>query len=184
LKTQHALFVANYCKTRNLSEAARAAGYSPKSASVQGYRLSQNPIIAAAIAAHDAQSLKNSEKPGEQYARAELTEKKLKDALNELVDFDPADMYGADGELLPIHKMPAHTRKAIAGFEESVGKMGGRDRKFRLSSRLGAIEISAKLLGILRQEPQQNQAVQIIISAPPVRQEPIDNSKLTPQWED
>lgn len=178
MKTQHALFVANYCKTRNLSEAARAAGYSPKSASVQGYRLSQKPIIAAAIAAHDAQSLKNSEKPGEQYARAELTEKKLKDALNELVDFDPADMYGADGELLPIHKMPAATRKAIAGFEQSIGTS-----KFRLSSRLQAIELGSKLLGLLKNEPQQNQAVQIVISAPPPRHEPEDNSKLKPEWD-
>jgi phage terminase small subunit len=171
------LFVASYCKERNLTQAAISAGYSKKGASVAGHRLSQNPIIAAAIAAHDAQSQKNNETPGEQYARAELTEKKLKAALNELVDFDPADMYGADGELLPIHKMPAATRKAIAGFEQSIGTS-----KFRLSSRLQAIELASKLLGLLKNEPQQNQAIQIVISAPPeIPSAPA--APIVPVWE-
>jgi hypothetical protein len=178
------LFVAAYCKERNLTQAAISAGYSKNGASVAGYRLSQNPIIAAAIAAHDARSQKNKDTPGAQYARAELTEKKLKDALNELVDFDPAEMYGPDGELLPIAKMPAHTRKAIAGFEESVGKLGGKDKKFRLSSRLQAIELSSKLLGLLRNEPQNQQAVQIIISQPPAAPEsPTERAVLLPEWE-
>jgi hypothetical protein len=183
LKPQHALFVASYCKHRNKTQAALDAGYAKSSASVQGYKLSQNPIIAAAIAAHDAQAKKNSETAGQSYARAELTEAKLKAALNELVDFDPAEMYGEDGELLEIPKMPVHTRKAIAGFEESLGKLGGKDRKFRLSSRLQAIELASKFLGLLKSEPQQ-QAVQIIIAAPPeVAPTPTPNGKLLPRWE-
>jgi phage terminase small subunit len=164
-------FINQYLMHGIGSKAVIEAGGSPNGASVTANRFLKNPKIAAEIARRRAKIQEKSE----------LSEKKLKDALNELVDFDPADMYDEKGDLLPIAKMPAHTRKAIAGFEESVGKMGGKDRKFKLSSRLQAIEMGLKLLGLLKNEPQQQQAVQIVISAPPNYQ-PAPPTPIFPDW--
>jgi phage terminase small subunit len=45
MKLQHQLFVKHYAKTGNATAAARAAGYSPKTAHVQGCRLLKNVKI-------------------------------------------------------------------------------------------------------------------------------------------
>jgi phage terminase small subunit len=184
MKPQHALFVAEYLKNPNnlnATAAARAAGFSEKSAHTQGSRLLKRLDIQGAIAQARASKAK---KPEQIAARAELTAQKLVDALADLVGFDPADMYDEDGRLLHVKDMPEATRKTIAGIEESIGKMGDKNTKLRLSSRLGSIELAAKILGLLKNEPQQNQNIQIILAPPPEIERPaINPGQLLPEWE-
>jgi phage terminase small subunit len=182
VKPQYALFVAEYLKdpNNNATSAARAAGFSEKSAATQGSRLLKRLDIQGAIAQARASKSKKVEN---QVAKAELTAARIFEELTNLVTFDPAKMYDENGKMLHVKDMDEATRKAIAGIEESVGKLGDKNTKLRLSSRLGSIELASKLLGILRQEPQNQQAVQIIISAPPeLPPAPAERAQLKPEW--
>jgi phage terminase small subunit len=162
-------FITQYLLHGVGSKAVTEAGGSPNGASVTANRFLKNPKIAAEIARRREVSQKKSE----------LTTQKLMDALNDLVDFDPAKMYDADGKLLRIVDMDPATRKAIAGIEEDLIK----GTKLRLSSRLQSIELAAKILGMLKSEPQQNQGVTIIL-APPPEIPPAPAAPLLPNWGD
>lgn len=183
MKPQHALFVAEYLKNPNnpnATAAARAAGFSEKSAHTQGSRLLKRLDIQGAIAQGRASKSKKLEN---QVAKAELTAARIYEELTNLVTFDPAKMYDENGKMLHVKDMDEATRKAIAGIEESVGKLGDKNTKLRLSSRLGSIELASKLLGLLKQESQQQTAVQIILAQPPVLPERPDTAQLRPEWE-
>jgi phage terminase small subunit len=158
-------FCEEYVRTGNATSAAKSAGYSVKTANEQGTQLLRKPLVAAEIARLTGRNEKKSA----------LTAEKILEALNNLVDLDPASCYDENGKLLPINKMPLEARKALTGID---------GEKLKFSSRLGAIELSAKLLGMVREQQTQQQAVQIVIAAPaaaPV--ERVDVAKLRPEWE-
>ena len=91
------------------------------------------------------------------------------------MSFDVASCYDESGKLLPVNKMPVEMRNAIAGID---------GEKLRFSSRLGAIELAAKLLGMIKDQQVQQQAVQITIAAPTERPSVIvDGIKLLPEWD-
>lgn len=172
MKPAWQLYVANYVKTRNMTAAAIAAGYSEKSASIQGSRLFKQPSIAAAIAAHDAQSEKKAQKS------VELTYARVMEELATIALFDPATMYDPEtGKLLPVTQMPEATRRAIAGIEQDKDFT-----KLRISSKLGSIELISKIIGMIK--PQDHFApVQIIIGAPPELPE-RSTQPILPVWGD
>ena len=147
------------------SKAAIEAGYSESGASVTANRLLKRAHVAAEIARRRAPIEKKSQ----------LTAEKLYAALSNLVDLDPAACYDESGKLLPINKMPLEVRKALTGID---------GEKLKFSSRLGAIELSAKLLGLVKEQQVQQQAVQITIAAPPALPDvSVSSSKLLPEWE-
>ena len=115
--------------------------------------------------------------------KSALTAERVIQELSNIAFFDPASMYDESGNLINVKDMPEETRRAIAGIEDSVFK-GERSTKLRISSKLGSLELAAKILQLVKQEQTQQQAVQIVISAPaaPVV-ERVDNSKLLPEWE-
>ena len=165
LSDQQRAFCLEYVKTGNATSAAKSAGYSVKTANEQGSQLLRKPLVAAEIARLTTRIEKKSA----------LSADKILDALSNLVDFDPAQLFGDDGKLIPINKMPLEARKAIAGID---------GEKLRFSSRLGAIELSAKILQLVKQEQTQQTAVQIIISAPPELPKVAPNvGQLLPEWE-
>lgn len=148
----------------NKTKAALSAGYAESSASVRGFELSKDPVIAAEIERRRAENSKKSQ----------LSAEKLYEALSQLVGFDPGEAYDSDGKLLAINKMPIAVRKALAGTD---------GEKLRFSSRLGAIELSAKLLGMLKEQQTQQTAVQITIAAPPELPKADPNRpQLLPEW--
>lgn len=165
LTNKQLAFCHEYMKDRNATKAAERAGYSAATAESQGCRLLKHSLVAPKIASMSSRIEKKSE----------LSAAKVMDALSNLVDFDPAQLYGEDGKLLPINKMPLEARKVIAGIDGD---------KLRFTSRLGAIELAAKVLQLVKQEQVQQQAVQIIIAAPAAPLvERVENSKLLPEWE-
>jgi hypothetical protein len=72
--------------------------------------------------------------------------------LRMFVDVDLADAYDAEGQLLPIDKMPEHVRRCIASieiFEEFAGKGDqrqsiGQTRKIKTVSPERAVELMGK----------------------------------------
>ena len=80
---------------------------------------------------------------------------------------DPKDIFDADGNVLPLHEIPEHARRAIASVEvtthevERSGTKGAKNRttvvlarttKIKFWDKLKAIEQIARLAGYLKEE--------------------------------
>jgi phage terminase small subunit len=176
MRPEHELFVANYLKTKNATKAARAAGYSEKSAHTQGSRLLKRLDISGAIAQADVKDEKKSKLA---VAKAELSAARLLEEISHAALFDPGELYDEAGNEIPVHKLPEHVRRAIASIEQDKDY-----RKLRMVSKTTSQELLAKLAGWLKQENQNQQAVQIIIGTPAALPEPTaERQPILPVWE-
>jgi phage terminase small subunit len=140
-------FVEEYLIDLNATQAAIRAGYSKKTADVQGPRLLGNVGVAAAISEAQAK-------------RAERTKIDADWVLQRLAieaDADLADLYADNGTLKPVSEWPMVWRKGlVAGietqqeFEEVDGqkKPAGMVHKVKLSDRIRRIELIGKHIGV------------------------------------
>lgn len=157
-------FVDAFMHDANATSAAKSAGYSDASAHVRGHELRKHPIVAAEIARRGDQKRK----------KFELNAESVIETLSGLVSFDIASLYDKSGKLLNIHEMPIEARNAIASIDGD---------KVKLISRLGSVELAAKILQLVKQEQTQQTAVQITIAAPPELPKPDPNRpQLLPEW--
>ena len=174
LNAKQLAFIDEYLKCNEATSAAKSAGYSVKSAQVIGCQLLKHPKVAAEIARRRAPIQKKSQ----------LTAERVMQELSNLAFFDPASMYDSAGNLLSINEMPEETRRAIAGIEQTVGPKGDKTSKLRIGSKLGSLELAAKILQLVKQEQTQQTAVQIVISAPPELPKVAPNvGQLLPEWD-
>lgn len=150
-------FALEYLVDLNATEAAKRAGYSPRTAYAQGSRLLKHAEVAAFVAGR-VQKLEE---------KKFLDVGRMEEELDALVNFDPATMYDAEGKLLAIKDMPERTRRALAGFDEEalfdvvqtgVGPRGGVQkerlqvgvtRKVKWHNKREAIELGFKRRGAL-----------------------------------
>lgn len=106
LKQRH--FVANYLANGfNATDAAKAAGYSAKTADTQGSRLLVNVKVRAVIAARTGKAL----------AKREITAERVLDEIAKLAFFDPRKLFTADGSLIPVTELGDEEAASIAGLE-------------------------------------------------------------------
>ena len=132
-------FVIEYLIDLNATQAAIRAGYSEKTAKVQGSRLLTNADVAQAV--FEAQA-----------KRSERTEVDADWVLRRLADeaeADIADLYDEQGSLRPVHEWPLIWRQGlVAGIDvEEIredGKTVGTVRKLKLSDRIKRIELIGK----------------------------------------
>ena len=139
LNPKQRLFVAEYLKDLNATQAAIRCGYAERSAEVTGSRLLSNDKIKAAVAD----------------AMAKRSEKTLIDAnwvLERLAleaEADIADIYDDNGALLPVKKWPKIWRQGlVAGIDVSEitveGVKLGEITKIKISDRIRRIELIGK----------------------------------------
>jgi phage terminase small subunit len=132
----------------NASKAALAAGYSPATAGQQGSRLLKDVEIAQAVAAR-------SKKVADRY---ELSTEMVVKSIVQEITFDPARLYGADGQLLSIPDLPEDVRMALASVEfEQHGSPEAPVfvRKVKWAARQGAREQAMKHLGMFEADNKQ-----------------------------
>jgi phage terminase small subunit len=171
LNPQQRAFCLEYVKTSNATRAAESAGYSAATAAVQGCQLLKKPLIATEIA--------RLRRPAEK--RAELTAQRLYEEVAKIAFSNVQELYDDQNNLKPISELPPEVAAIISQIEDT-GKGG---KKLKLHSKVAALEIAGKLLGVLRQEPANQQAVQIIIGNPPAIQEPAaERQPILPVWDD
>ncbi len=133
-------YVAMLCP--NAKEAAIRAGYSPRTAKQTGYKLLKNPAIEAEIKAASAARVK----------RIRMSADDVLVGLAEIASVDPVELVDENDSLLPLRKIPAHVRRAIASieFEGLYGGRGknrkiiGRNCKVKLWDKKGALDTLAK----------------------------------------
>lgn len=147
---RRALFAHEYIKDLNGSAAARRMGIGASSSRSEASRMLAEPEVQELI-----QDLLKERKEA-----AKIDAEKVLADLAQLATFDPAAAYDPDSnQLLPIHEMPVHVRKAIAGvevFEEFDGrgperKHVGNTVKVKFADRGAYLERLMKHLGLLKE---------------------------------
>jgi phage terminase small subunit len=138
------LFTAEYIKTGNATEAAKAAGYSPKTAYSIGQRLLKKVEVKQAI--QECQEKASRE--------AEVTLEWWVKKMKQLADFDPRRFYDAQGNLLPVPELDDDSAAALAGLEVQemlVGLEGGKQvttvKRVKFTDRQQALNMLGKHLG-------------------------------------
>ena len=168
LTEQQRLFCVEFVKTGNATTAAKSVGYSAKSANVIGCQLIKKQHIAAEI----------DRLRGRIEKKSELNAGKVMTAMNGAMDFDPAELFGDDGKLLRMRDIPLAIRQCIQSIDYDK-------QLVKFIPRLGAIELSSKLLGMLKVEQQTQQAVQIIIAQQPeLPASSVEKPQILPVWDD
>lgn len=114
------LFVAEYLKDKNASQAALRAGYSPKANRRSGYLLLKRPAIKKAI---QAAFKKITDK-------CEVTAERVIEELGRIAFSDLRSLYRADGSLRPASEWQDDNARAVASIDtEEIFEGTGQDRK-------------------------------------------------------
>lgn len=145
LSFQQRVFVAEYLKDRNGTQAAIRAGYSKNTAGSQAHDLLKKPEIQAAI---ESFVIKAEEK-------AALTVERTLREVARLAFFDPRKLLNPDGSPKPITELDDDTAAGIAGLEVQEQYEGsGSDRvfvgyvkKYKIADKNAALEKAMKHLG-------------------------------------
>lgn len=164
LTVQQQRFVAEYLVDFNGKGAAIRAGYSERTAAEQGYDLLRRPHIAAAIAARHKKQLE----------KADLTAARLREELRRNCFFDIRNIYEQNGNLKPITELADDEAACIAGVEVVKRNLTGGDdeideiHKVKINPKLQAIELAAKLLGLLEHDdPNEDRPTVPVFLLPP-----------------
>lgn len=145
LTFQQRVFVAEYLKDRNGTQAAIRAGYSAKTAQQQSSDLLLKPLVRAAIEAVVVKA----------EAKAELTVERTLREVARLAFFDPRKLLNPDGSPKPINELDDDTAAGIAGMDIQEQYEGsGADRvfvgyvkKYKIADKNAALEKAMKHLG-------------------------------------
>ncbi|MBI4486144.1 MAG: terminase small subunit [Acidobacteria bacterium] len=138
-------FIAEYLIDLNATQAAKRAGYSPKTAQEQASRLLSNVKVAAAIAANQAR----------QDAALGLTADEAREQNAFIARFDPADLFDEHRQLLHVKDMPRAVRCALRSVEVVKRNLTSGDGttdttlKVQFWDKLKAIEMEYRHFGLL-----------------------------------
>jgi phage terminase small subunit len=138
-------FAEAYARHGIGARAAREAGYEERRASVTAAGLLRDPETLAYI--HELQEARRK--------KLDVTPERLTRALARVAFADIGDLFTESGDLRPIHDIPEDARRAISGLD--VEESGGdgekpliRTRKIRNNDRVRALELLAKMHGLLK----------------------------------
>lgn len=146
-------FCLAYMETGNASEAYRriysTGKMKPETVNRTAFDLLQNHKIATRVAELRAAAAE----------RAVVTESRVLEEAARIGLLDPAKLFDAAGNLLPIHQMPPEARAAIAGLEVEETSVDGaaitRVRKVKLVDKNSALEKLMKHLGMFEKDHKQ-----------------------------
>ncbi|MDB5581110.1 MAG: hypothetical protein JWR80_6286 [Bradyrhizobium sp.] len=128
-------FVLEYLQDQNAAAAARRAGYADSTRGAHAAALMKNPLIREHIDAELA----------DMFARLRVNAFSLMQAQSRAAFFDPRNMFGADGEPLPISDLDADTAAAVTVHYDQRPR--GRTVKVRQSPRHSALTALEKRYG-------------------------------------
>jgi phage terminase small subunit len=146
--TRQKLFVFEYLRDRNATQAAIRAGYSPKTAGSQGHDLLKLPEIRVAV---DRSLERLTEK-------TELSLERVVHQLHRILLADPADAFTEAGALKPIHEIPEDLRRAISGLDseelwekvDDQAEQIGTVKKLKFWSKTDASQQLLRVLGAFK----------------------------------
>lgn len=150
----------------NQTQAAIAAGFSERTASLTGHRLIREPKVAQLLAARREELSK----------KYEITPDLVFRSMAQELNFDPAKLFDENGNLLPIQDMDEDVRMVLTSLEaERYGKKDDEGseawevRKVKWSGKQGAREQALKFLGLYEKDRAQGAPQIRIVMVPPKR---------------
>lgn len=162
MNARHRLFVVEYLKDRNASQAYRRAGYKAQgnSAEVCAYQLLRRPQVAAEIARLEGELL------GKARECLDLSFERLTLEVARGAFFDPRRLSREDGTPKALHELDDDTASAIAGVEvEEVFEGRGDERrhvgrihKFKLVDRKAFVDMGLRVIGGYKEDNKQQNA--------------------------
>lgn len=163
LTPQQRIFADTLLLTDNKKQSAIKAGCKEASAGTLAARMCKNVNVMTYLAKRRGEI---SIKLVDDY---DLTKERVLRELAALALFDPAKMYDTNGDLLPVNKMDEMTRRAIAGVDvkEIVDNESdtiiGYTKKVRISSKVAALELAGRHLGMWDKDGGAGSILNIII---------------------
>jgi len=150
---RRARFAEEYAVDHNATQAAIRAGYSAKTAKQAGSRLLSRVDVEQKV------NTLNTEKA----QRTAITADRLMLEYERLALLDPLDLFNADGSMKSLAEMPEDARRAIAGLEIADVRFIGTGetriesvlKKIKITDKKGALDSLAKIMGLMRDQPQQ-----------------------------
>lgn len=143
------LFVLEYLVDHNAKQAAIRAGYSPKTAEVQGSRLLRNAQVKKFLAGKE----KKIEK------KLEITAERVKLEIGRIALQSAKDFYDEKGELIPVHLLSDDAAACLAGMDIEEITMDkvvvGYLRKIKRYDKNRALEMLAKHFKLYVDAPVQ-----------------------------
>lgn len=160
LLPKQAKFVAEYLISGNATQAALAAGYSPKTAHVIGQENLKKPVIASLLSQKQTEI---AERQDERLGAMELTVERVNRETARIAFFDARKMFAADGRPLAITELDDDTAACIVGLdvlEEFEGsgkdrKLVGHVKKYKIADKNTSLERAAKILGMFGEDNKQ-----------------------------
>lgn len=139
LTARQRLFITEYlADPTNAGAAARRAGYSAATADQAASRLLATPTIWNRIQAERERIMR----------MRSVSFSRIVQELADVGFVDIDEAFNEDGELLPLHDMPARLRRAISSIEVESTDRGSVMTKIRLNNKIGALDQMAKLLDL------------------------------------
>ena len=153
LSVKQRLFVAEYLKDRNATQAAIRAGYSADTAYSQGGRLLKHVEVQAQI----EQFVSKAEE------KAGLTIERTLREVARLAYFDPRKLLNDDGSPKPITELDDDTAACLAGLDiQEQFEGSGADRvfvgyvkKYKIADKNSALDKAMKHLGLFEKDNAQ-----------------------------
>ena len=109
----------------------------------------------------------------EQSQRLRLTSDRIMLEYERLALLDPLDLFNPDGTMKALQDIPEDARRAIAGIEiRELRAEGNGDvlvqamlKKVKLADKKGALDSLAKIMGLMREQPdtQVNVGVTVVV---------------------
>lgn len=151
-------FCHEYLIDFHQTNAAIRAGYPAKSAHVAASKLVKNGKIQARIAQLRAEAS----------AKTGISLERTLDQLGAMAFADPALMFHPEtGDLLPVHQMPEHIRRAIVSIEVDEIEVGGQKlgltKKIKLAPKDKAADMIMKHLGEYKKDNAQKQTLVTVV---------------------
>ena len=162
LTPQQESFVQHYLVDLNATKAAIAAGYSKRTAGVQGHALLKRP--------HIAQEL--SKRQSQQMARVGLTAEMVKERLRVLAFQDIRKFYDDEGNIKPVHDLDEDTAAYLREVEHIRKNVEGGDGhtdlviKMKTIDPVKPLEMLAKHFGLLIEQVDANVTHRVIHEMP------------------
>lgn len=171
-------FVQEYLVDLNATQAAKRAGYSERTAYSQGQRLLKHDEIQAAI----------QEARKAQQERTEITADRVLQEYARVAFFDPRKLFGVDGKPRDVTDLDQETAAALAALDvlESFegGEFVGYVKKYRMASKLHALDALAKHLGLFEKQIQEEGGETGVVFLAPAAPEPEPPPELMARMEE
>lgn len=145
LTPKQKVFIAEYLRDLNATQAAIRCGYSKNGASVHGHRLLRNSRIAKELAARQLAQLE----------RAELSAARVLEELRRVAFVDVRTFFDEFNNIKPMSELGEDQGSAMSAMEVVIKNVDAGDghtdtvHKFKLWDKVRALESLAKHFGLL-----------------------------------